>query len=46
MKDIIHEILEAGIETKRHCIETNADNLMLGHIVWDLLERKLYPEAF
>jgi len=28
MKDIIREILEAGIETKRHFIETNVDNII------------------
>jgi D-sedoheptulose 7-phosphate isomerase len=28
MKDIILDILEAGIETKRHCIETNVDNII------------------
>lgn len=28
MKDIIRDILEAGIETKRHCIETNIDNII------------------
>src|SRR5210317_1465925 len=28
MKDIILDILETGIETKRHCIETNVDNLI------------------
>ena len=28
MKDIILDILETGIETKRHCIETNVDNII------------------
>ena len=28
MKDIILDILEAGIETKRHCIKTNVDNII------------------
>jgi D-sedoheptulose 7-phosphate isomerase len=28
MKDIILDILEAGIETKRRCIETNVDNII------------------
>jgi D-sedoheptulose 7-phosphate isomerase len=28
MKDIILDILEAGIKTKRHCIETNVDNII------------------
>ena len=28
MKDIILNILKAGIETKRHCIETNVDNII------------------
>ena len=28
MKDIILDIMEAGIETKRHCIETNIDNII------------------
>ena len=28
MKNIILDILETGIETKRHCIETNVDNII------------------
>jgi D-sedoheptulose 7-phosphate isomerase len=28
MKDIIFDILDAGIEIKRHCIQTNIDNII------------------